>query len=153
MASQLPAAIAWPLVYLARGLTHIGIIRLFAPPPGQPPLMITEQEWFTITGLRNQPRAFLASIQGGPNPERANIERIRSLLNTNLGDVPLTILQPERASESRKQRLVELAKRSSRGRHILVPNTGHMIPWDAPNAVIDNVRHVLSQIENPGKAY
>lgn len=153
LASRLPAPVAWPLVYLARGLTYVGVIRLFAPSPGQAPVTITQQEWHTITRLRNRPRAFLASIQGGPDPEGVNIERIRSLLNTNVGDIPLTILQPERASERRKQRLAELARRSSRGKHILVPNTGHLIPWDAPNAVIEHVRDLLRQIENPGKAH
>jgi pimeloyl-ACP methyl ester carboxylesterase len=148
LASRLPAPIVWPLIYLARGLAQVGVTRIFAQAAGQAPSGITQQEWNTITRLRNQPRPFLSAIQGGPNSERLNLERIRPLLNANVGDIPLRVLQPQRASERRKQRLAELAKRSRRGEHILVPNTGHMVPWDAPDAVISHIRDVLERVEN-----
>jgi pimeloyl-ACP methyl ester carboxylesterase len=39
-----------------------------------------------------------------------------------------------------------LARLSSRGVHIIVPDTGHMIPYERPEAVIDAVNRVLDGV-------
>ena len=147
IASRLPAPVSWALVYVARALAHVGVVRLFAVSGGTAPAGVTQPEWNTIACLRNQPKVFLASIRGGPNVEQVNVERIRAVLNGKIGDIPLKVLQPVRAAALRKQRLAAMARRSSGGEHILVPNTGHMIHWDAPDVVIKHVRDVLVEIE------
>ena len=76
-----------------------------------------------------------------------------------LGDMPLIVLthgnledapgaSPEKLAEIAasmyKQHQV-LADLSSRGVHRVVPNSDHMIQWDAPQAVIDAVDEVVTE--------
>ena len=39
-----------------------------------------------------------------------------------------------------------LAERSRRGRQVLVPNSGHGIPVDAPDAVIGAIREIVATL-------
>jgi pimeloyl-ACP methyl ester carboxylesterase len=78
-----------------------------------------------------------------------------------LGDLPLLVLtggrkkpsddpSPEAAEERERRRLwveelqVALAKLSTRGRQIVVPETGHMIPFERPEAVVAAVQEVVA---------
>jgi pimeloyl-ACP methyl ester carboxylesterase len=59
-----------------------------------------------------------------------------------LPDVPLVVvssgeLPPERIGEHR-----ELARLSSHGRHVVAARSGHWIPFDEPELVVDAVRDV-----------
>jgi pimeloyl-ACP methyl ester carboxylesterase len=45
-----------------------------------------------------------------------------------------------------------LADRSARGRHVLVDNTGHWIPLDAPDAVVNVVGDVVREIRTSRSA-
>jgi pimeloyl-ACP methyl ester carboxylesterase len=40
------------------------------------------------------------------------------------------------------------AERSRRGRQVLVPNSGHGIPVDAPDAVISAVREIVTTVRD-----
>jgi pimeloyl-ACP methyl ester carboxylesterase len=44
---------------------------------------------------------------------------------------------------------VALARTSTHGTHIVVPNTGHHIQFDQPRAVIDAVRRVVTEVRRP----
>jgi pimeloyl-ACP methyl ester carboxylesterase len=44
----------------------------------------------------------------------------------------------------------ELAALSSRGKHIVVEDTGHFIQLDQPQVVIDAIREVFVQVARPG---
>jgi pimeloyl-ACP methyl ester carboxylesterase len=43
----------------------------------------------------------------------------------------------------------ELARLSSRGRQVVVPDSGHLIPWQQPRAVVDAVREVVEASRRP----
>ena len=43
------------------------------------------------------------------------------------------------------QMQLQLARLSTRGRQVVVTNSGHGIPDEAPNAVIDAVREVVTE--------
>jgi pimeloyl-ACP methyl ester carboxylesterase len=146
LVNRLPAPVGALLIHMAPMLAEVGVLRLFAPPVGRPPTGISRQEWDRITRLRNQPKGVLADIRGGANAEQDNVQRISSYLVRRVEDIPLKVLQPERASAARKQRVAEQAKRSSRGEHIFVANAGHMLQWDAPDTVVAHVRDLIEQI-------
>jgi hypothetical protein len=82
---------------------------------------------------------------------------------SDLGRLPLVVLTAGRSfADSRRIRADQLAKvqqdwvqiqgelarRSSRGRHIVVANSGHMILYDAPQAVTDAVRDVVRTVRD-----
>jgi pimeloyl-ACP methyl ester carboxylesterase len=43
------------------------------------------------------------------------------------------------------ERQANLARLSTRGRQIILENSGHAIPFEAPEAVIDSVRAVVDE--------
>jgi pimeloyl-ACP methyl ester carboxylesterase len=75
----------------------------------------------------------------------------------NLGDLPLLVIgagkgelpkrftadDKEAVTKLRQELLQELAGRSTRGRYIHVPDSGHMVQWDQPQVVIDNILALL----------
>jgi pimeloyl-ACP methyl ester carboxylesterase len=66
----------------------------------------------------------------------------------DLGDLPLVVMSGASADEPRLKADAALAARSRRGRHVLVPNTGHWIPLDAPQAVTDVVTLMVHDIRS-----
>ncbi len=62
------------------------------------------------------------------------------------GQSPLVVMSASTAAESRLQADSTLARQSTRGRHVLVPDTGHWIPLDAPHAVIDVITTMIRDI-------
>lgn len=42
-----------------------------------------------------------------------------------------------------QQRHAQLARRSTRGKQVVVENSDHWIPYEAPGAVVDAVREVV----------
>jgi pimeloyl-ACP methyl ester carboxylesterase len=62
------------------------------------------------------------------------------------GALPLTVVTAEGASEHRRRGDAALARQSTRGRHVLVPDSGHWVPLDAPQAVIDAVLDMVSDV-------
>lgn len=62
------------------------------------------------------------------------------------GDLPLVVMTAAGASERRMRLDAALAQRSARGRHIIVANSGHWIPLDAPDAVVDAITDVIREI-------
>jgi len=64
-------------------------------------------------------------------------------------DLPLTVLSSARSSEQRLQADSALARRSTRGRHILAAESGHWIPLDAPHVVVDAITALVEEIRTP----
>jgi len=102
-----------------------------------------------------------------PSMHASNISLGDSLLSPSLesadhlelGDKPLVVLTAGRSDGDPKnaeftqafrktwiERHEGFARMSSRGVHIIVPDTGHMIPGEKPDAVIDAVDQVLAKI-------
>jgi pimeloyl-ACP methyl ester carboxylesterase len=69
-------------------------------------------------------------------------------VDQEFGDLPLVVISGELNSDAgqlaRQQRL---AARSTRGRHVVAEGSGHWIPLDRPDVVVDAVREVLGQID------
>ncbi len=62
------------------------------------------------------------------------------------GDVPLVVMSAASSGERRLQADAALARRSTRGRHVLAAESGHWIPLDAPQAVADAVTTVVAEV-------
>ena len=61
-------------------------------------------------------------------------------------DLPLMVISSARSGEERLQADSALARRSTRGRHILAAESGHWIPLDAPQVVIDAITAIVAEI-------
>jgi pimeloyl-ACP methyl ester carboxylesterase len=124
---------------------------------GPPAAGITPEQWATLSSLHRQVKTQLASIQEGP--EKTDLDMLRRA--GDLRDLPLVVLTAGRLSadadsveERRRQAariesLGELARKSTRGRQIVVTNSGHMIPYEAPETVNDAVLAVVTEIQHP----
>ena len=64
----------------------------------------------------------------------------------NLVDMPLIVMSSSAAHERRIAADLALAKQSRRGRHIVAPESGHWVPLDAPQAVIDAIVDIVDQV-------
>ena len=62
------------------------------------------------------------------------------------GALPLAVITAEGASEARQRADALLARRSSRGRHVVAPDSGHWVPLDAPQVVIDVISQMVLEI-------
>jgi len=65
-------------------------------------------------------------------------------------DLPLTVLSSARSGEQRLKADSALARRSTRGRHMLAAESGHWIPLDAPQVVIDAITKMVEEIRSVG---
>jgi pimeloyl-ACP methyl ester carboxylesterase len=141
-----------------RGLSivfgRLGMMRLLAADPGPPPKHWTADEWDILARLRRQRNLALADAQVGP--EHATADLVRSA--GGLEDMPLIVLtqgsqsSPSSAAPGVLRGWTDLqrrfAERSRRGRHVLVPNSGHGIPVEAPDAVISAVREIVTTVRD-----
>jgi len=64
------------------------------------------------------------------------------------GDLPLVTISSTDPGEYRLRQQDRLAQSSTRGRHVMASNSGHWIPLDQPQAVIDAVKEVLSAVRS-----
>lgn len=63
------------------------------------------------------------------------------------GHLPLVTISSTNPGDYRLRQQDRLAALSTRGRHIMASNSGHWIPLDQPDAVIDTVKEVLAAIK------
>ena len=142
-----------PTVLVVRQMIGaFGLLRLMRPSPDPPPKGFDDQEWKTLVGLYRQPKA--ARADGGEPPIWVNGELARA--TGNYGDLPLVVLSAGIQDQEedpkldhdhdRKLQLHEaLAHRSSSGTHVVVAESGHDIPDEAPGAVITAIRDLIKQ--------
>ena len=133
---------------------RLGMMRVLASSPGPPPKYWTAEEWDILARLRRQRNISLADAKVGPG--RASDDLVRSA--GGLEDMPLIVLtqgdpsSPSSAAPGVFRGWVDLqrrfAERSRRGRQVLVANSGHGIPVEAPDAVIDAVREIVTTVRN-----
>jgi pimeloyl-ACP methyl ester carboxylesterase len=148
---------AMPRVVI-RGLSIVagrfGMMRFRASDPGPPPQPWTAAEWDVLARLRRQRNVLLADAKVGPG--RATDDLVRS--TGGLEDMPLIVLtqgnqsSPSSAAPGVLEGWVDLqrrfAGRSRRGRQVLVPDSGHGIPEEAPHAVITAVREIVATVRD-----
>jgi pimeloyl-ACP methyl ester carboxylesterase len=61
----------------------------------------------------------------------------------DLGDLPLVILSSANSSPEGLAEHERDVRLSTRGEHVIVPNTGHWINLDTPGVIADAVRRIL----------
>ena len=64
------------------------------------------------------------------------------------GDLPLVTISSTDPGDYRLRQQDRLAQLSTRGRHIMAPNSGHWIPLDQPDVVIATVRDMLRMVRS-----
>jgi len=130
------------------------MIRFLASSPGPPPKHWSADEWDILARLRRQRNVLLADAKLGPG--RASDDLVRA--TAGLEEVPLIVLtqgnqaSPSSASPGVLRGWVDLqrrfAQRSRRGRQVLVPDSGHGMPEEAPDAIIRAVREVVTIVRD-----
>ena len=147
-----PAVFEYPRSVAARFFYRIGIFRLGSPlgnptPPEPPPKSVTSHEWATIWGLMHEPKNFTARLQ-----EDLDASFVQAHHAGALGDIPLVVLSSARTQPAeykgngdRVDPQEQLARLSTRGKHVVLTQGGHAILLNAPEAFIDAVREVVKQ--------
>jgi pimeloyl-ACP methyl ester carboxylesterase len=142
-----------PTVLVVRQMIGaFGLLRLLRPSSDPAPSGFTDQEWKTLLGLYRQPKA--AKAAGGEPPMWVNGELARA--TGNYGDLPLVVLSAGIQDQEEDPKLDHehalklqlheaLAHHSTRGSHLVVSESGHDIPDQAPQAVIAAIRDVIKQ--------
>ena len=62
------------------------------------------------------------------------------------GDLPLAVVTADGADDYRRRLDAELSRLSSRGRHVIAPQSRHWVPLDSPQAVIDAISSVVAEV-------
>jgi pimeloyl-ACP methyl ester carboxylesterase len=138
------------VVHLFQLFDVLGWYRLTAPDPGSPANGWTANQWATLSAMRRR------SIPAQPKepPLWVNGELARS--SGGLGDLPLIVLSPGVAGRAEDPKLEDhpwklalqhdVAALSSRGSQLVVQNSGHEIPSEAPSAVVNAIREVVTEV-------
>jgi pimeloyl-ACP methyl ester carboxylesterase len=124
---------------------RLGMMRLLATDPGPALKGWTEEEWDILARLRRRRSLALADAHVGP--ERATADQVRSA--GGLEDMPMIVLTQGQGPSGWTELQGQFARRSRRGRQVLVPDTGHGIPMEAPHAVVDAVRDMVRTVGAP----
>ena len=64
----------------------------------------------------------------------------------DLRDIPVVVISAGEASPAELEEHAKLAQLSSSGRHLVAERSGHWIPFDRPDIVIEAVRSVVDQV-------
>jgi len=64
----------------------------------------------------------------------------------DFGSLPLVVISSSRAHERRLAADLALSKQSRRGRHIVARDSGHWVPLDNPQTVIDAIVEIVRQL-------
>ena len=137
---------------LRRSLNALGISRLMhrgSPSPPDPGW--SAEDWSTLLGLRRQIKARVAAGQEPPLWISGELARAAG----GLGDLPIVVLTAGVQDQEEDPKLdhdhalkvalhEKLARLSTHGRHVIVAGSGHDIPDEAPAAVVDAIRVVVT---------
>jgi pimeloyl-ACP methyl ester carboxylesterase len=139
---------------LSTVLGRLGMIRFLASDPGPPPKHWSADEWNMLSRLRRQRNILLADAKVGPG--RATDDLVRA--TGGLEEMPLIVLtqgnpsSPSSAAPGVLRGWVDLqrrfAQRSRRGRQVLVRDSGHGMPEEAPDAIISAVREIVTTVRS-----
>ncbi len=144
---------------VVRGLSivlgRLGLMRAMAADPGPPPRHWSAGEWDVLARLRWQRNVLLADAKVGPGAASDDLVRAAG----GLEDMPLVVLtQGKHAGASSASPGVlpgwialqrRFAERSRRGRHLIVPESGHGMPVEAPDAIVGAVREIVTAVRGP----
>lgn len=134
----------------------------FHVPPGLAPDEVAFLAWSWTRPYRYEALAseFRAAFSPEHGKDENSLEEIRAA--RPWGDKPVIVMTSGRnfeRADRRAERDAEwkaghdrLAARSARGVSLMVPDSGHYIELDQPDAVIDAVREVVAEVREPGAA-
>jgi pimeloyl-ACP methyl ester carboxylesterase len=150
----------WHPIWIAGQTARItGVLRLMLPATRLPADTTKRTRGMIVRALRNQPASVATTEFNATEPESyAEAERA-----TDFGDRPLIVLTrgkinlpPHPSSEDREAAAYELvwqheiqpklARLSTRGQQIIVAGSGHGIPEEAPQVVVEAVRKVVADV-------
>ena len=158
-----PGIIPEPLMPVVAKLfrfgVHAGVLRVVDNGVEAPEGLLPLRDTLIVHALRLQPKSFDASLNEGlSRPE--TLRQVKAV--KSLGSIPIVVLtgakKPElQVSDEPEAELLNrfmehrvhvtqanLAALSTRGRQIILPNVGHGIPTEAPAAIVDAVRDLIS---------
>jgi pimeloyl-ACP methyl ester carboxylesterase len=141
------------VISIAKVLGTFGVLRLLAPGPGLIPDSWTSHDWITATAMAWQPKSAVAHIHEPPLWISGELARKAGGLDA----LPLIVLSGEqhfRLFDGQNvalelSRHAHLAQRSSRGTHLVVPNSGYWNPYKTAKAVVEAVRDLIQQTQQP----
>ncbi len=114
--------------------------RLVAPAAKLPPQDRRKLLWFwteakfyeaLASQIENVPKTAAAVVQTGP-----------------YADVPIVVLSAPNPDPNWEPRQAEMAALSNRGRHLAVSNSGHWIPLDRPDLVVEVIREMVGTVRS-----
>ena len=142
---------AFSLVVEAIGQT--GILRFGGSSPGPHPPGLTQEQWAVLSTLQRSPRAIAAEI----NEQGVGLQSVAGVrASGGLGDMPFIVLTAGQGPDIEQQRTMiqlqdEFAHRFPHGEQVLVPDSDHMIPYNAPQTIVEATRSILAKIEASSK--
>jgi len=149
---EMPAIPRSVILGLSTVLGQLGMIRFLAADPGPAPKHWSAQEWDILARLGRQRNVLLADAKLGPG--RASDDLVRRA--GGLEEMPMIVLtqgnpsSPSSAGAGVLRGWVDLqrqfAQRSRRGRQVLVPDSGHGMPQEAPDAIVGAVREIVNAV-------
>jgi pimeloyl-ACP methyl ester carboxylesterase len=143
------------VLLILRAITGAGLLRLTRGSMGPPPPGWSAAEWATLHGLFRRPEARIAAAQELPIWVNGELARAGACYDS----LPMVVLSAGIQDQEEDPKLDHdhalklrlhdrLAHRSTRGKHVLVSNSGHDIPDMAPNAVITAILDVVQQVRS-----
>ncbi len=127
-------------------LHRLGITRKRLLQQEKRPASFSAADWDEYLFLRDTVNSFKAMLREG-EAWRQSFPQVRTC---NFGDKPLIVLTGARDADPQWRvtwvngMQAELARLSSRGKQIILENSGHAIPFEAPDAVADAIRAVYT---------
>ena len=149
----------WHPIWIAGQTARItGVLRLMLPATRLPADPTKRTRGIIVRALRNQPAAAATQFDASEPESYAEAERA-----TDFADRPLIVLTrgkidlpPNPSREDREAAAYELvwqheiqpklARLSTRGQQVIVPNSGHRMHEEAPDVVMEAVRKVVADV-------
>jgi pimeloyl-ACP methyl ester carboxylesterase len=139
---------------LSTVMGRLGMMRFLASDPGPPLKHWSTAEWDILARLRRQRNIALADAKVGPGRASDDLARVTG----GLEEMPLIVLtqgnqsSPSSASAGVLRGWIDLqrrfAERSRRGRQVVVPESGHGMPEEAPDAIVTAVREIVTTVRD-----
>jgi hypothetical protein len=142
------------VLLIRRTLGNLGLARLMDSDPGQAQRGYTQQEWNTLVTLKRQLKSRVAAGMEPPLWICGELARAGG----SFGDIPVVVLsagiqdQEEDPKLDNDQLLKfelhrKLAGLSTQGAQVIVRNSGHDIPEEAPEVVARAVRETVREAQ------
>jgi pimeloyl-ACP methyl ester carboxylesterase len=145
-----------PLLEFATVLAREGVARMLDDGPSSPPGRMSDRDWAIVHTLQLQPKSFYADGQEGLG-RLESIKQVKAV--HNLGSMPLIVLtaggylplpaiqEHDRGRKTYLQYRVyedqpRMLSLSTNARQIVV-RSGHGVPFDHPDAVVEAVREII----------